>query len=146
MAISFYFETRTKLTKRRQLKRFLSALILREKAKVKGLSFIFCSDIFLLDINIKYLNHDYFTDIITFPIPNEQDSMIDGEIYISVDRVSENANKYNTSFETELYRVIFHGLLHLCGYKDKTSSQKTEMRKMEDFYLNKYKAIVPRGT
>jgi len=100
------------------------------------LSYIFCSDKYLLSINQKYLNHNTFTDIVTFDLAESAE--IDGEIYISVGRVKENAVKYEVDFEEELRRVIIHGLLHLIGYKDKTASQKVQMRKKEQACLSLY--------
>ena len=106
------------------------------------LQYIFCSDDRLLEINKQFLNHDYYTDIITFNLSGANQP-INAEIYISVDRVRENAGDFNSSVPMELHRVIFHGALHLCGYKDKTRKDQTEMRKMEDKYLEMYS--VPRG-
>ena len=100
-----------------------------------SLQFIFCSDDFLLDINKQYLKHNYYTDIITFNLGAD---VIEGEIYISIDRVKENAANYNTSFKRELHRVIFHGVLHLCGYKDKLNEEKMIMRAKEVRYLQEY--------
>jgi len=100
------------------------------------LSYIFCSDKYLLSINQKYLNHNTLTDIVTFDLA--EDAEIEGEIYISVERVKENAVKYAVDFEEELHRVIIHGLLHLIGYKDKTASQKAQMRKKEQACLSLY--------
>lgn len=100
-----------------------------------SLEFIFLNDEELKQINIDYLNHNYFTDIITFNNADEVDE-IDGTIFISVERVVENANTYSVSRENELLRVMFHGVLHLCGLNDKTAPQKRAMRKAEDFYLN----------
>ena len=146
MAISFYFETNTKLTNRRLLKRFLKDMLESEKGNVGNIAFIFCSDSFLLDINIRHLNHNYYTDIITFEFDSGKPPMKDGEIYISVERVLDNSKKFITTFEEELSRVIFHGVLHLCGYKDKKPTEKSLMRKREDFYIKKYKKYVPRET
>ena len=101
------------------------------------MNYIFCNDKRLLDINQQYLKHDYYTDIITFNL-SEEDNKITGEIYISVDRVKENAELLGLSTAAELHRVIFHGALHLCGYKDKTSGEKVKMRGKEDYYLFKY--------
>src|SRR6202000_2206007 len=91
-------------------------------------------DDYLREINRQYLDHDYYTDIITFDL-SEKGQSINAEIYISVDRVRENARKFGSSLRQELHRVIFHGALHLCGYKDKTSAQEKEIRKMEEKYL-----------
>ena len=97
------------------------------------LHIIFCSDDYLLDINKKYLNHDYFTDIITFNY-NENNTII-GDLFISVDRVKENAKELKVDFNNELFRVIIHGVLHLCGYNDKTQDQLKEIRTKEDEFL-----------
>lgn len=146
MVISFYFETNTKLTNRRLLKRFLKDMLESEKGNVSNIVFIFCSDSFLLDINIRHLKHNYYTDIITFEFDSVRTGMTDGEIYISVERVLENSKKFKTIFEEELYRVIIHGVLHLCGYKDKKPPEKMLMRKKEDFYIKNYRKYVPRET
>ena len=138
MNISFYFETKIKLEKRLFLKKFLEEINKLEGNKINSLSFIFCSDLFLLNINRRFLNHDNFTDIITFNLNTNKSEKAAGEIYISVDRVKENAIKYKTSIENELHRVIFHGVLHLCGYKDKASADKKEMTRLEDESLNKF--------
>lgn len=138
MTISFYFETKIKLEKRLFLKRFLKELNNKEGNKIKNLSFIFCSDAYLIDINRRYLNHNNFTDIITFNLNENKSEKAVGEIYISVDRIKENALKYGTTDNNELHRVIFHGILHLCGFNDKTNAQKISMRSKEDFYLKKY--------
>ena len=98
------------------------------------LSIIFCSDDALLEINKKFLNHDYYTDIITFPI-EETNTVFEAELYISIDRVEENAKNLSIAFQDELRRVIIHGVLHLCGYKDKTDKEIEEMRFKENFYL-----------
>lgn len=138
MNISFSFETKIKLEKRLLLKHFLKRMNMQEGSKINGLSFVFCSDIFLLNINKSFLNHNYFTDIITFNLNTKRSEKAEGEIYISVDRVKDNAVKYGVSINKELHRVIFHGILHLCGYKDKTKKQQAVMRTMEDFYLKKF--------
>jgi len=101
------------------------------EGKVIGdLSYIFCDDSYLLNINKEYLDHDYFTDIITFDYT--EDNIISGDIFISIDRVKENAYNLNLSFIDELHRVIIHGVLHLCGYKDKTEIEASTMRQLED--------------
>ncbi|HET6556357.1 MAG TPA: rRNA maturation RNase YbeY [Prolixibacteraceae bacterium] len=102
--------------------------------KIPGdLSFIFCSDAYLLEVNKQYLNHDYFTDIITFDYVEDQ--VISGDIFISCDRVKENAAQFNTGFENELHRIIIHGVLHLLGYKDKSKKDKLLMTNKEDYFL-----------
>ena len=98
------------------------------------LSFIFCSDEYLKKINIKYLNHDFFTDVITFNYSNEK--LLFGDIYISTDRVKENAKTYSSSFNQELFRVIIHGVLHLCGFNDKTEEEKNLIRSKENEFLS----------
>ena len=94
-----------------------------------------------MELNKKYLNHDYFTDIITFSYSVKND--ISGDLFISVDRVKENSFKHGVSFEKELERVVYHGVLHLCGYKDKTPQEAHEMRSKENYYLQQ---VVSRGT
>lgn len=103
-----------------------------------GLTYVFCSDDYLLDINKKYLEHDYYTDIITFPIPLQEDDILAGDLFISIDRVRENADSFGVRFEHELARVMVHGLLHLCGFGDKTEKEQKEMRGAEDFYLERF--------
>lgn len=108
--------------------------IKNEAKKVGEISYIFCSDEYLHKMNLEYLNHDTYTDIITFDYTEE--NIVSGDIFISIDRVKENAIKFKTHFENELSRVIIHGALHLMGYKDKTPQQKEQMRSKEDFYLS----------
>ena len=103
---------------------------------MKGLHYIFCTDEYLLKINQRFLKHDYYTDIITFDL--SETNKIYGEVYISVDRLKENAAKYNTSSSDELHRLLFHGAIHLCGYKDKTVKEKRVMTEKEDVYLKLY--------
>jgi probable rRNA maturation factor len=133
LVLPFYFP------RRNQLKAFLASIFEREHTKLATLTYIFCSDEYLLDINRAHLNHDYFTDIITFDL--SEGHGIVGEIYISVERVRENALTFNSSFQDELRRVIFHGALHLCGYGDKTSAEKLLMRSVEDKYLHLFAAL-----
>lgn len=107
---------------------------IKNEAKTVGeISYIFCSDGYLHKINLEYLNHDTFTDIITFDYT--EGNIVSGDIFISIDRVKENAAKFKTVFENELSRVIIHGVLHLMGYKDKSAQEKEQMRSKEDFYL-----------
>lgn len=138
MNISFNFLEKTTLSKRRELKAFIARMFEMEKVKAGQLNFIFCSDDYLLDINKTYLQHDYFTDIITFNLSAEGSHSIDGEIYISIDTVKDNALRFKNSVARELHRVIFHGVLHLIGYDDKTSSHQKTMTSKEDFYLQLY--------
>jgi rRNA maturation RNase YbeY len=128
---SFSFQNRN------QLKFFVIELFAKEGFKVEHLNFVFCSDEFLLLLNKSHLNHDTYTDIITFPFSNRGEAVL-ADIYISVERVKENAARFSQSFQTELHRVIFHGVLHLCGYKDKIHIEKKLMREKESYYLTKY--------
>jgi probable rRNA maturation factor len=112
---------------------------IREESKVlDSIQFVFCNDARLLQINIEYLDHDTLTDIITFPYGEEY---IEGDIYISIDRIRENADTFGVTFEQELHRVIIHGVLHLCGYGDKTPEEKNTMTGKENDYLGRLPAI-----
>ena len=133
----FYLKPCPSLRDRNKLKAFLHSLFKSEKKILGNLTYIFCSDAYLLKINQEYLKHDYYTDIITFDLSASAKS-VEGEIYISVDRIRENARKEGVSVKEELHRVIFHGALHLCGYKDKTQKDKSEMKRMENRYLKGY--------
>lgn len=119
---------------KRNIYSWLNKVAILENKTIQSLNIILCSDEFLLSMNQKHLNHDYYTDVITFDL-SEKTTLIEGEIYISIDRVKENAKLLNQPFIDELHRVIVHGLLHLCGYKDKTQPQQKLMRKKEDEYL-----------
>lgn len=136
--IRFFFPYNNfSLTRRNELKGFIQYLFKKENTQLNSLNYIFCSDEYLLPINQQFLNHDTYTDIVTFPL-NEPGEPVEGEIYISIERVRENALTQGTSFVSELHRVIFHGALHLCGYKDKLKDDKLTMRTMEDRYLRLY--------
>jgi len=138
MSINFFFpERKINLPQRTELKHFIARLFEKEGFKLKNISYVFCSDKTLLEMNRQYLQHDYFTDIITFDLSSLKKE-IDGEVYISIDRIKENAANFETTFQKELHRVIFHGALHLCGYKDKTKRETIEMRAAEDKYLKSY--------
>ncbi|MFK7808767.1 MAG: rRNA maturation RNase YbeY [Saprospiraceae bacterium] len=106
-----------------------------EKKELDTLNYIFCSDKYLHEINLQYLNHDTLTDIITFP-NSKKGKPISGDIFISIDRVIENAKSFEASFEKELLRVLIHGSLHLMGYKDKTEMEQTEMTTKENLYID----------
>ena len=116
---------------------WLKAEAKREKKKWQQLDYVFCSDDYLLEMNRRFLQHDYYTDIITFGL-SENKKMIEGEIYISTDRVRDNAASMNTAYKSELLRVMVHGLLHLCGYKDGTAAAKKAMRAREDEALERW--------
>ena len=136
--VHFHFlQGKFNLTNRTVLKSFIEILFKKEKKRLLNLNYIFCSDKYLLEINRQYLNHDFYTDIITFGL-SEPKEPISAEIYISVDRVKENARQFETSFKQEIHRVVFHGALHLCGYKDKKKGEVLLMRQMEDKYLTLY--------
>lgn len=113
--------------------KWLEKIAIRESREIGELNYIFCSDDYLLKVNQEYLNHDFFTDIITF---DYSESHIEGDIYISVDRVKENAMSIEVSFKNELHRVLAHGLLHLLGYKDKSEKERKEMRLKEEACLS----------
>lgn len=115
---------------------FLEKIFRKERVRLKSLNYIFCSDKRLLTINRQFLKHDYLTDIITFQL--SETGPVEAEIYISIDRVRENAKILSVTLKSELHRVIFHGVLHLCGYGDKENEQEKIMRKMEDLYINQY--------
>lgn len=119
------------------MKSVLIELFAREKVKMGAIDFIFCNDEYLLQINQQFLNHNDYTDIITFDLTEAGPKL--GEIYISVERVTENAQSLGLTREDELRRVMFHGCLHLCGYKDKLNDDKVLMRQKEDEYLRLYK-------
>jgi rRNA maturation RNase YbeY len=119
--------------KRRKSTNWVKKTILSEEKRVGDISFIFCSDNYLLEVNKTYLDHDYFTDIITFDYV--EGMLINGDIFISVDRVLENSVEFKTTFENELNRILIHGILHLLGYKDKNKEDKLLMTEREDFYL-----------
>jgi probable rRNA maturation factor len=139
MAIHYYeVDIRSKLKNKKQLSAFIDRLV-KEYLPVKktSLNYIFCNDDYLLEKNQQFLNHDTLTDIITFDL-SEKEEELAGEIYISVDRVVENASKFSIDYNTELHRVIFHGALHLCGFKDKKKEDKSLMTQMENDCLKKY--------
>lgn len=122
------------LSKQILLKEWLTLVVLKEDKKLGELSFIFCADDYLLEINRKFLQHDFYTDIITFPTSTKTD-IVSGEIYISIDRIRENAINRNEIFDKELARVLVHGILHLLGYDDHTEEEITLIRSKEDNYL-----------
>lgn len=116
---------------------WIEQTIQSENYTLNHLNYIFCSDEYLYQINVDYLDHDYYTDIITFD-NSESPNKIEGDLFISIDRIRDNAVQLNTSFDSELKRVIIHGLLHLLGYNDKSEDQQKEMRLKEDEYIQKH--------
>lgn len=117
-----------------RLSSWLQEVILSEGKSLVGLDFIYCSDEYLLEVNKEYLDHDYYTDVITFPYQNQA---VEGDVFISVDRVKENAVLEAVDFSQELCRVMVHGVLHLCGYEDHTAELKAQMRGKENHYLGR---------
>jgi probable rRNA maturation factor len=141
MAINFFSEdVKFSLPNKLKRKAWLKNLAKTEGLKINDLSYIFCSDEYLHKMNLDYLDHDTFTDIITFD-NSEEEKLIEGDIFISIDRVRENAKHLNLSEEAELSRVIGHGLFHLMGYKDKTETQILEMREKEESAIELFDKI-----
>jgi probable rRNA maturation factor len=135
--VQFHFLVPVSFSQRTLVKEVIRDLFRKEKTQLKQLQYIFCSDEYLLQINKEHLQHNYYTDIITFDL-SDTAGQVTGEVYISVDRVKDNAQNYEVTFKQELLRVIFHGALHLCGYKDKSEKDQLTMRKSEDKYLHYY--------
>ena len=141
MAISFAIQGISfELKNKAALKKWISAIIKFYGKKVGDIGYLFCDDDYLIEVNRTYLNHDTYTDIITFDYVEK--NVISGDIMISVERVRENATVFETSFEDELHRVIIHGILHLLGQGDKTKEEAEEMRKKESDALELWKTIV----
>lgn len=141
MAINFFTEeVRFSLSEKLKRKKWLKEIATSENFKIRELNYIFCSDEYLYQINVDYLSHHTYTDIITFD-NSEEEEFIEGDIFISVDRVKENAKKLNQPEEQELSRVISHGLFHLMGYKDKTKEQASMMRIKEESAIKKFQEM-----
>lgn len=136
--VHFYNNDREPILKeRKKLKSFIVELFSHEKKGIGSLTYIFCSDEYLLNINNEFLKHDFYTDVVTFDLSANKNETI-GEVYISIDRVKDNAKKMNEVFNRELHRVLFHAALHLCGYNDKKAIERKKMKLKEEFYLKKY--------
>jgi len=136
-AITFHEEDISyKLKNKTAVRKWITDTIVAEGYKLSELTYIFCTDEYLLQINQQYLDHDTYTDIITFD-NSEEDGIIAGDIFISIERVKENAANFGVETEHELHRVIIHGTLHLLGYLDKSATDKKKMTQKEDFYLDK---------
>jgi rRNA maturation RNase YbeY len=134
-SVNFFEEDiRFKLKNKTAVKQWVKATIEAEGSQLKEINYIFCSDQYLLQINQQYLDHDTYTDIVTFD-NSETDGLIEGDIFISIDRIRENAVKFNSGEANELHRVIIHGALHLLGYQDKKAENKKIMTGKEDHYL-----------
>ena len=135
--VQFHFLVPGTLPDREVLKKFILSIFKKEKKILGELTIIFCSDDYLLELNRQFLQHDFYTDILSFPLSGAKEPLI-AEIYISLDRVRENAKSSGTTIKEELHRVIFHGVLHFCGHKDKSRHDREKMRFLEDKYLNAY--------
>jgi rRNA maturation RNase YbeY len=135
----FNYETDFQLEQEENIQLWISKLIEEESLTEGDISYILCDDEYLLKINREYLNHDYYTDIITFDYV--EDSVISGDLFISIERIKDNAEYYQVNFGDELLRVLCHGVLHLCGYKDKSDEDEKLMRTKEDFYITLYKKM-----
>jgi len=133
--IQFFYETQPESVNT-DYKQWLEAIIISEGKKPGEINYIFCDDEYLLKINQDYLQHDYYTDIITFDYVKGK--TINGEIFVSLQRISDNASTLSREYEEELRRVLAHGILHLSGYKDKSEEEEKLMRSKEDFYLKQY--------
>lgn len=134
--VRFFSEVKGfKFNRKRKASEWIKKVLAEEGKTLSSVNVIFCSDTYLVEINEQYLKHNTFTDIITFDLSAHPD-VIEGEIYISIDRVNENSLEFGSDFDTELHRVIIHGILHLSGYNDKTSRQKSTMREKEDASLS----------
>ena len=125
------------LTSKTELKAFIESLFKKEKTPLATINYIFCSDEYLLSINQQFLKHDYYTDIITFGL-HDKGTPVVAEVYISTDRVKDNAANHGVTYTNEMLRVLFHGALHLCGYKDKSKVDILTIRAKEDAYLKRY--------
>jgi len=137
MSIHFNFEEVDEFSlQRRNIKNWIKSAAVNENKKVGEIQYIFCSDAYLLKINKKFLKHDYFTDIVTFDY--DEKNILSGDVYISIDRIKENAEIFKVEFNNELLRVIIHGILHLIGYNDKSDSEQKIMTGKENYYLSTY--------
>jgi probable rRNA maturation factor len=140
MSVYFHNEDNSYvLPAKRKVKSWLKTSIEHQKMSIGTINVVFCSDQHLLGINIEYLNHDYYTDIITFNYCEA--TLISGDLFISIDRIKDNSKNNKLLFVNELHRVIIHGVLHLCGFNDITKAEKKEIRQMEDYFLNKIKHL-----
>ena len=143
--IKLHFLKPATISNRNRLKSFLLTQFLRNKIPLQSLQIILCSDTYLLDLNRRFLHHDTYTDVITFNLAEAHQPVV-GEIYISVDRVRDNAKNLSVGLTEELHRVIFHGILHLMGHQDKTNKEKKQIRALESNLLIEYSGYVSRGT
>ncbi|WP_068596671.1 rRNA maturation RNase YbeY [Vaginella massiliensis] len=137
--IEFFYETDFEIKQANNLIDWIIDSMKNEGKTIGELNYIFCDDDYLLNINRQYLDHDYYTDVIGFD--NSDEYELNGDIFISITRIIDNAKTHQVSFENELARVMIHGILHFAGYKDKEEDEKQEMTKMEDFYLSRLELI-----
>ncbi|WP_067145502.1 rRNA maturation RNase YbeY [Pseudotamlana agarivorans] len=135
--INFNYETEFELASEAGISKWIADSIKHEEYKLEEINYIFCDDDYLYNLNVEFLKHDTLTDIISFDYSIGK--LIQGDIYISVDRVRDNALEYDVDFDEEMCRVIIHGVLHYCGYKDKTDDEAKQMRSKENFYLSRLK-------
>lgn len=138
--IEFFFENIEPFTLPKNIGRWIIDIIVSEDKKAGPITYIFCDDDYLLSINKQYLEHDYFTDIITFDYVKGK--IISGDIFVSLPRISENAEEHNDCFDNELLRVLAHGVLHLCGYGDKSPAEQQLMRMKENQCIARYRQIL----
>lgn len=135
-SISFFNEEiNFTLKNKKKISEWIVTIVEQHKYNIQNINYIFCNDKYLHQINLKHLQHDTYTDIITFDYTNKKSKELIADIYISTERVKENSQAFKTTFQKELNRVIIHGILHLLGYSDKTNKQQKQMRKKEDAYL-----------
>ena len=136
---NFFFETKNlKIKNKTKVRSLIKSLCLKENKKLGFINCVFCSDKYLVEINKKYLKNDYYTDIITFDHKEAEDN-VEGDLYISAERIKENAKNFRVTTEEELVRVVIHGVLHLIGYKDKSKKEKVIMTQKENKYISLYK-------
>ena len=133
----FSHDIPTSLKNTANLKHFIELIFKKEMESLDSINYIFCSDIAILEINKKYLNHDFYTDVITFDL-SQDNKALSAEVYVSIERIRDNAKQLGLSIKSELHRVLFHAALHLCGYNDKKEKDKEIMRKKENELLAKY--------
>lgn len=131
--ISFNYETEFELQDEQQLSGWISSVIRTEEFNEGEINYIFCNDDYLLKLNVEFLNHDTLTDIISFDYT--MGKQINGDVYISIERVIDNAKEFEVDFQSELHRVMVHGILHYCGYKDKSADDELLMRSKENYYI-----------
>ena len=137
--ISFNYEVEVELSSEELISKWLSEVIQLENLKEGDINYVFCDDDYLHKLNVEFLNHDTFTDIISFDYSVGKE--LHGDVFISIERVHENAENFNVNFDNELNRVMIHGILHYCGYKDKSEEEAKVMREKENHYLNLFAGI-----